>query len=313
MTRSIRYQLLRPLRRPMLQDLDPVENQGVAERAPAAIVENEGRLIRRGTFFLRTKVLLDHARGAAGSRCRLVLTITPYCNTTHSARRTSHSFPGNLELGAASDSALVRWWNALAMVRTCETRDVVRTGRGHICLLRLGGGLCSEVGNSITSFRAGQAGGSGVLFFFPKPHSATGIYSRAFLEGRLRRREAGTLPPRSGRQGIVLPTAIRISIAAFWLFPTGLQWALGSDYRHSTKHASCAIWRIAAILETRAGRKVWAFCWRRREMDMTGHSLAGPVIGRPRVESWTKLSDFCREWNCISLQPARFGTARQLR
>ena len=148
------------------QDLDPVETKEWLE-ALAAIVENEGP--ERANFILRK--LLDHAR-ALRVPMPPVLN-TPYCNTIPLAHQPQ--FPGNLELEQRL-IALVRW-NALAMVvRANKTSSELG---GHIASYASAADLF-EVGFN-HFFRAGQAGD---LVYF-QPHSATGIYSRAFLEGRL--------------------------------------------------------------------------------------------------------------------------------
>ena len=101
-----------------------------------------------------------------------------------STRRTSNTiglaeqpqFPGNLEIEQRL-SAIVRW-NALAMVVRAN-RAFPELG-GHIASYASAADLF-EVGFN-HFFRAGAARGDLVYF---QPHSATGVYARAFLEGRL--------------------------------------------------------------------------------------------------------------------------------
>ncbi len=146
-------------------DIDPAETREWLD-AFDTLVEREGT--ERATFLLRR--LLDRAR-ARRVRMPPVLN-TPYCNTIGLADQPP--FPGNLETEYRLAS-IIRW-NALAMV--------VRANRAHA---ELGGHISSyasaadlfEVGFN-HFFRAGQGGD--VVYF--QPHSAPGVYSRAFLEGR---------------------------------------------------------------------------------------------------------------------------------
>ena len=153
-------------------DTDPPETREWLD-AFDALVAAEGR--DRATFLLRK--LLDHARV---KRVPLPPVLnTPYHNSVQLAEQPQ--FPGNLELEQRLGS-IVRW-NALAMV--------VRANKAHA---ELGGHIASyasaadlfEVGFN-HFFRGGGAGAAqsrGDLVFF-QPHSAPGVYARAFLEGRL--------------------------------------------------------------------------------------------------------------------------------
>ena len=108
-------------------------------------------------------------------------------------------FPGNFEI--EQRLAAIMRWNALAMV--------VRANRAHA---ELGGHIASyasaadlfEVG--FNHFFRGRASAGDLVYF--QPHSAPGVYARAFLEGRLDRGAARQLSPRDRRQGPVLVSAI---------------------------------------------------------------------------------------------------------
>jgi pyruvate dehydrogenase E1 component len=150
-------------------DADPLETREWLE-AFDTLVQAEGR--ERATFLLLK--LLEHARAR---RVPLPPVLnTPYKNSVALAEQAS--FPGNPELESRL-SAIVRW-NALAMV--------VRANRAHP---ELGGHIASyasaadlfEVGFN-HFFRADD------LVYF-QPHSAPGVYSRAFLEGRLTEEQLG--------------------------------------------------------------------------------------------------------------------------
>jgi pyruvate dehydrogenase E1 component len=218
------------------KDLDPTETREWLE-AFDAIVQQEGR--DRATYILRK--LLDHARVR---RVPLPPVLnTPYCNTISLADQPQ--FPGNVDIEARI-GGLVRW-NALAMV--------VRANRAHP---ELGGHIATyasiadlfEVGNN-HFFRAGQ---NGDLVFF-QPHAATGVYARAYMEGRLSEENLDHYRRETGGKGLssychpwLMPN--------FWQFPTG---SMGLGALTSIYQARFMRYlEHRGILET-AQRKVWTF------------------------------------------------------
>ncbi|EHP41145.1 2-oxoacid dehydrogenase subunit E1 [Cupriavidus basilensis OR16] len=102
--------------------------------------------------------------------------VTPYLNTV--PVEAQPAYPGDLAMEQRL-SAILRW-NALAMV--------VRANQAHG---ELGGHIASyasaadlfEVGYQHFFRGPGAAQGGDLVFF--QPHSAPGVYARAFLEGRL--------------------------------------------------------------------------------------------------------------------------------
>ncbi|HZM35745.1 MAG TPA: pyruvate dehydrogenase (acetyl-transferring), homodimeric type, partial [Burkholderiales bacterium] len=228
-------------------DADPLETREWLE-AFDALVEAEGR--ERATFLLRR--LLEHAR-VRRVRMPPVLN-TPYKNSVALAEQPQ--FPGNLELESRI-SAIVRW-NALAMV--------VRANRAHP---ELGGHIASyasaadlfEVGFN-HFFRADD------LVYF-QPHSAPGVYARAFLENRLSEEQLGNYRQETGGKGLCSYCHPYL-MPDFWQFPTG---SMGLGPLNAIYQA-----RFMRYLENRAvlstaGRKVWAFVGD-GEMDEP-ESLAG--------------------------------------
>jgi pyruvate dehydrogenase E1 component len=126
-------------------------------------------------------------------------------------------------------------WNALAMVVRAN-RESAELG-GHIASYASAADLF-EVGFN-HFFRAGQEGD--VVYF--QPHSAPGVYARAFLEGRLTRRTSDNYRREVGRQGalVVLPS---VADEELLQFPTGsMGWGRSS---RSTRRASCATSSTAA-------------------------------------------------------------------
>jgi pyruvate dehydrogenase E1 component len=179
-------------------DADPTETREWLE-AFDALVETEGR--ERATFLLRK--LLDHARVR---RVPLPPVLnTPYKNSIALAHQPQ--FPGNLELESRI-SAIVRW-NALAMV--------VRANRANP---ELGGHIASyasaadlfEVGFN-HFFRADD------LVYF-QPHSAPGVYARAYLEGRLSESQLDHYRRETEGKGLTSYCHPYL-MPQFWQFPTG--------------------------------------------------------------------------------------------
>ena len=236
-------------------DPDPTETEEWLQ-ALDTVIENEGR--DRATFLLRK--LFDRARAR-----RVALPpvwSTPYCNTV--ALADQPQFPGTLETEQRL-IALVRW-NALAMV--VRANQFSTELGGHIASYASVADLF-EVGFN-HFFRAGQAGD---LVFF-QPHSAPGVYARAFLEGRLGETHLDNYRREVAGQGLSSYCHPYL-MPEFWQFPTG---SMGLGPLQAIYQA-----RFMRYLENRgilatAGRKVWAFVGD-GEMDepeaLAGLSLAG--------------------------------------
>jgi pyruvate dehydrogenase E1 component len=232
-------------------DADPVETREWLE-AFDALVAAEGR--ERATFLLRK--LLEHARAR---RVALPPVLnTPYKNSIGLAEQPQ--FPGNLELESRL-SAIVRW-NALAMV--------VRANRAHA---ELGGHIASyasaadlfEVGFN-HFFRADD------LVYF-QPHSAPGVYARAFLEGRLSETQLDHYRRETGGQGLSSYCHPYL-MPAFWQFPTG---SMGLGPINAIYQARFMRYLqnrgLAKVAPEKDPRKVWCFVGD-GEMDEP-ESLAG--------------------------------------
>jgi pyruvate dehydrogenase E1 component len=179
-------------------DADPTETREWLE-AFDALVEAEGR--ERATFLLRK--LLDHARVR---RVPLPPVLnTPYKNSIALAHQPQ--FPGNLELESRI-SAIVRW-NALAMV--------VRANRAHPEL----GGHIASYASAADLFEVGFNHFFRIddLVYF-QPHSAPGVYARAYLEGRLSEAQLDHYRRETGGKGLTSYCHPYL-MPDFWQFPTG--------------------------------------------------------------------------------------------
>src|SRR5690348_17265597 len=156
------------------------------------------------------------------------------------------AYPGDLALEQRITS-IVRW-NALAMV--------VRANRAYG---ELGGHIASyasaaeifEVGFNHFFRGADAANGADLVFF--QPHSAPGVYARAFLEGRLTESQLGNYRQEVGGNGLssyphpwLMPD--------FWQFPTG---SMGIGPISSIYHARFMRYLSHRQVLDCGGRKVW--------------------------------------------------------
>jgi pyruvate dehydrogenase E1 component len=185
-------------------DLDPIETQEWLDSL-ASVTQHAGQ--ERGIYILRA--LSQHAQSLGINHA--LGNSSAYRNSIPIEAQSPH--PGDIRLEERL-TALTRW-NALAMV--------VRANRAYG---ELGGHIASyasaaeifEIGFN-HFFRGPNASQGGDLIFF-QPHSAPGVYGRAFLEGRLEethlanyRREVGGFGLSSYPHPWLMPH--------FWQFPTG--------------------------------------------------------------------------------------------
>ncbi|MFJ4388545.1 alpha-ketoglutarate dehydrogenase [Pseudomonas soli] len=125
------------------------------------------------------------------------------------------AYPGDLELDERITGILR--WNALAMV--VRANHAYGELGGHIASYASAAEIF-EVG--FQHFFRGEGGGvqrSGDLVFF-QPHSAPGIYARAFLEGRLSEEQLANYRQEVGGNGLCSYPHPWL-MPDFWQFPTG--------------------------------------------------------------------------------------------
>jgi pyruvate dehydrogenase E1 component len=230
-------------------DADPAETREWLE-AFDALVQTEGR--ERATFLLRK--LLDHARAR---RVPLPPVLnTPYKNSVALAEQPQ--FPGNLELEQRI-SAIVRW-NALAMV--------VRANRAHPEL----GGHIASYASAADLFEVGFNHffrGNDLVYF--QPHSAPGVYARAFLEGRLSEENLSNYRRETQGKGLCSYCHPYL-MPDFWQFPTG---SMGLGPINAIYQARFIRYLVNRKIldDSSKARKVWTFVGD-GEMDEP-ESLAG--------------------------------------
>ena len=135
---------------------------------------------------------------------------TPYVNTLSAEQEVP--FPGSQEIERRIKS-LIRW-NAIAMVLRANKHEAGIGG--HISTFASAATLY-EVGFN-HFFRSGNAGDRDVVYY--QGHAAPGVYSRAFLEGRLTEKQLDNfrreLAPGGGLSSYPHPWLM----PDFWEYPT---------------------------------------------------------------------------------------------
>ncbi len=182
---------------------------------------------------------------------------TPYVNTVGVDEQPV--FPGDLALEERLAS-LMRW-NALAMVvraNQAESGGSSELG-GHIASYASAADLFETGFNHFFHAREGLGEGQhrGDLVFF-QPHSAPGVYARAYLEGRLSEKDLSFYRQElsaqgQGAQGLCSYPHPYL-MPDFWQFPTG---SMGIGPISSIYHARFMRYLTHRRLLDCAGRKVW--------------------------------------------------------
>ncbi|MGE0873524.1 MAG: alpha-ketoglutarate dehydrogenase [Burkholderiales bacterium] len=219
------------------EDLDEVQTREWIESLEAVVRENGSE---RALYLLEQ--LKTHAADLG-----LATNTQPYSayRNTIPLEKQGH-YPGDLALEERI-TAIVRW-NALAMVMRAN-RASGELG-GHVASYASAAEIF-EIGFN-HFFRAANAEHGGDLVFF-QPHSAPGVYARAWLEGRLSEEQLANYRIEVGGKGLssyphpwLMPD--------FWQFPTG---SMGLGPISAIYHA-----RFMRYLEHRgiadtSGRHVW--------------------------------------------------------
>ena len=234
----------------LTQDPDPQET---AEWLAAfeALVANQGPTRAR-------QLLNELSRSARTQRIGWQPELcTPYVNTIHVDEQPV--FPGDLAIEERI-AALMRW-NALAMVvraNQVESGGSSELG-GHIASYASAADLFETGFNHFFKAREGLNDGQhrGDLVFF-QPHSAPGVYARAYLEGRLteddlRFYRQELTAPASGAQGLCSYPHPYL-MPDFWQFPTG---SMGIGPISSIYHARFMRYLTHRRLLDCSTRKVW--------------------------------------------------------
>jgi len=250
-------------------DIDPIETAEWRE-AFQGVVTAYGA--ERARYLLDQMVALAH-QSQIGWSPELV---TPYVNTI--AVQAQQPYPGDLAIEEKLAS-LMRW-NALAMV--AKANGAYGELGGHIASYASAADLF-EVGYN-HFFHARDQQHLGDLVFF-QPHSAPGVYARAFLEGRLSEADLSHYrqelkAPREGARGLssyphpwLMPD--------FWQFPTG---SMGIGPISSIYHSRFMRYLTHRGLLNCQNRKVWGV-FGDGEMDEPESMSALTLASRERLDN----------------------------
>ncbi|WDI45205.1 pyruvate dehydrogenase (acetyl-transferring), homodimeric type [Bremerella sp. P1] len=186
------------------QDVDPAETQEWLDSLDYVL---EGKGDDRVRFLLSALENRAHARGVDVP----FAANTPYINTIHSSEQPA--YPGNREFERRIKS-IIRW-NAMAMV-TRANKNFDGLG-GHISTFASSATLVEVAFNHFLRGRGSGYEGDQVYF---QGHASPGIYSRAFVEGRLTEKNLENfrreLQPEMGLSSYPHPWLME----DFWEFPT---------------------------------------------------------------------------------------------
>ena len=185
-------------------DVDPQETQEWLDALRAAVAANGAG---RGLY------LLDQLQDQA-----VQLGIVPHAQAFSAYRNTialerQGGYPGDLAIEERL-TAIVRW-NALAMV--VRANQAYGELGGHIASYASAAEIF-ELG--FNHFFRGSADGQRSDLVFFQPHSAPGVYSRAYLEGRLSEQQLANYRQEVGGQGLCSYPHPWL-MPDFWQFPTG--------------------------------------------------------------------------------------------
>jgi pyruvate dehydrogenase E1 component len=227
-------------------DTDPEET---AEWRDAFLALASVQGAQRARYLLQELARLARAQSVGWQPCLN----TPYVNTV--AVQEQGAFPGDLAIEERLGS-IIRW-NALAMV--VRANQAYGELGGHIASYASAADLFESGFNHFFRAREGVGQGQhrGDLVFF-QPHSAPGVYARAFLEGRL-----GEQDLMHYRQELTAPAAGAQGLSSyphpwlmpdFWQFPTG---SMGIGPISSIYHARFMRYLTHRKLLDCTGRKVW--------------------------------------------------------
>ncbi len=220
-------------------DIDPLETKEWIESLNA-VVENVGN--ERAHFLLRQLIDQSYRKG---SRIPFIQN-TPYINTIPPNEEEKSSGDQNIERKIRS---LIRW-NAAAMVVRAN-KKFPELG-GHIGTFASAATLYDVGMNHFWRAKNHQFGGDLIYF---QGHSAPGVYSRAFLEGRLTKEQLDNFRQEVGPNGLSSYPHPWL-MDKFWQFPTV---SMGLGPMLAIYQARFMKYLINRGLIKDENRKVWAF------------------------------------------------------
>ncbi len=247
-----------------LNDIDPLETREWLD-ALSAVIEHEGP--ERAHFLLEQ--LIDNARRSGSN--------LPFTNNT----AYLNTIPKHLEERTPGDSAIERRirslirWNAMVMVVRAN-KESSELG-GHIASFSSAATLY-DVGFNHFFHGAEHENGGDLVFI--QGHSSPGIYSRAYLEGRLSEEQMDNFRQEVDGGGLssyphpwLMPD--------FWQFPTV---SMGLGPIMSIYQARFMKYLNDRSITEASNRKVWAFCGD-GEMDEPESVGAITLAGREKLDN----------------------------
>jgi pyruvate dehydrogenase E1 component len=247
-------------------DHDPAETLEWFESLEA-VIQMAGP--QRAEFLLQQLQARAHELGAL-SRSR---PFSAYRNTISLDQQTPH--PGDVALEERI-TAMVRW-NALAMV--VRANKAYGELGGHIASYASAAEIFEMGFNHF--FRGPGEGFAGDLIYF-QPHSAPGVYARAFLEGRLSERQLSRYRQEVGGEGLCSYPHPWL-MPEFWQFPTG---SMGIGPISAIHQARFMRYLQHRGLAGEGGRHVWGV-FGDGEMDEPESLAALTLAAREQLDNLT--------------------------
>lgn len=247
----------------LFNDEDPEETKEWLESL-SAVYNLEGK--ERVNFLL--KKIFEHANSFG---CSLQKLTTPYRNTIPVCEEAS--IPGNVDMERRIRS-LIRW-NAVAMVVRANNKGTELGG--HLGSFASSATLL-DVGFNYF-WNAPNDKQDGDLVYFPGHHSP-GIYSRAFLEGRISEDQIDNFRQEVSANGLSSYPHSWL-MPEFWQFPTV---SLGLGPLQAIYQARFMHYMQARNLKSIDKRKVWCFCGD-GEMDEPESLSALSIAARENLDN----------------------------
>ena len=204
---------------------------------------------------------------------------TPYKNTI--GLREQPAYPGNIELETRIGN-IIRW-NAVAMV--LKAYDSGSGVGGHIATY-LSAATMMEVGfNHVFRARTDDYGGDQVHF---QAHTAPGVYSRAFLEGRLTEAQLLNFRRELGAGGGLPSYPHPRRLPWLWQMPTA---SMGLSTPSAIYQARFTKYLESRGLKPKNGGKIWTFIG-------DGEADEPEVLGTINIASREELDNLVLVINC---------------
>jgi pyruvate dehydrogenase E1 component len=204
---------------------------------------------------------------------------TAYVNTIPPSKQAP--YPGNIELEKRIEN-IIRW-NAMAMV--LQAGDEGTGVGGHIATYASAATMMEVGFNHFYRNRSEHYGGDMVL---PQPHSAPGIYARAFVEGRLSEQQLKNFRRELKPEGGLCSYPHPRSMPDFWQMPNA---SMGLSTPAAIYQARFAKYLENRGLKPKNGGKIWCYIG-------DGESDEPEVLGTINIASRERLDNMVLVVNC---------------